>query len=355
MRLVTLLAVCAILGFTSAYAAVPTTSNLVPEKVVTDNIRPHDPLADAGGETFADAVDMVALPFHDEDDLWNYTDDIDFGYGTSPDVVYSFTPTADYCITVDGCGSNYDQMMWVVDEGMNIIAWNDDGMNCDQYQSAISWLYVHAGVKYYYVLDGYGGSAGPYVLDVFERDCPPPVECPAGAIQEGEGCAQTYDDHFNGGCNSTPNIFSNVNCAPGTIVICGTVFNGYTSSGGGMRDTDWYQLVDLPDLGAQTISTTAYYESSGSLYYIVIVDPCTATIPYGIHIGSRELGEMSEVMDPAEGRWAIFMSKNYYDSTWYECTDGIGWPYVLTIDGYNCDGPVSNESETWGGVKSLFK
>ncbi|MBP6875633.1 MAG: hypothetical protein KBD56_06145 [Candidatus Eisenbacteria bacterium] len=353
MRLVTLLAVCAILGFATAYAAVPVTSDIVPEKVVTDNIRPHDPLADAGGETFADAVDMVALPFHDEDDLWNYTNDIDFGYGTSPDVVYSYTPTADFCVTVDGCLSEYDQMMWVVDEGMNIIAWNDDGAACGTTASQISWLYVLTGVKYYYVLDGYGGSAGPYTLDVFQRDCPPPVECPPGAIQEGENCAAEYNDVYNGGCNSTPNIFSNVNCAPSTIFICGTTFNYYYGTSA-RRDTDWYQLVDLPTLGALQIHATAYYESSGSLYYIQIAEPCTATIPYGIHIGSRELGELDEIMDPALGRWAIFMSKNYYDGTWYECTDGLGWPYLLTIDGYTC-GVTPNASETWGGVKSLFK
>jgi hypothetical protein len=357
-----LLAVVALIGFGTAYAMVPETSDGVFTKAYTNDPRPHDPVPDAGGETFADAVDMMALPFSDAGNLFDYADDIDFGYGTSPDVVYKYTPAADGCITVDGCGSQYDQMIFVVDEAMTIIAWNDDGMNCDAYQSQIAWMNVYAGVLYYYVLDGYGGGAGPYDLQVFERDCPPAPECPAGAIIEGEGCAAEYIDNYNGGCNSTPSIFSVVNCAgcpdsPQTIVICGTVFNYYTA-GAGRRDTDWYLLEDLWEVAGTALHLTSYYESSGSLYIMRIDDPCAATIPAGIHIASRELGVLDFVTEPpaATVRWGVFQSKNYYDGTWFDCTDPESWPYVLTIDGYYCEEcQVSEDNQTWGGVKNLFK
>jgi hypothetical protein len=356
MRLVTLLAVVAILGFGTAYAFEPEISDLQPEKASQHDPRPFPPAPDAGGETFADAVDMVALPFTDSDDLWNYTDDIDFGYGTSPDVVYKYTPDFDGCLTVDGCESAYDQMMWVVDEAMNIIAWSDDGAACGTSASQISWMNVWNGVLYYYVVDGYGGAAGPYTISVFTRDCPPPVTCPDGALLEGEPCADPYTDNYDAGCNATPPAFYNVNAVcEGTIVICGTVFNHYSPSGSARRDTDWFQLVDLPLMGATDIYATSYYESSGSLYFIQIVDPCTATIPAGIHIGPRELGVLNYICDPTLGRWVIFQSKNYYDGTWYACTDPESWPYVLTIDGYIMAGVSPNDTETWGSVKNLFK
>jgi len=357
MRFAMLLAVVAILGYGTAYGFVPETSNLVYEKVAQHDPRPFPPSGDAGGEDFATAVDMVALPFHDADNLWNYSNDIDFGYGTSPDVVYKFTPTVDGCITVDGCGSEYDQMMFVVDENMTIVASNDDGIACDQYQSAISWMPVYAGVLYYYVLDGYGGSAGPYDLNVFYRDCPPPPECPADALQEGEGCVDPYVDNFNGGCNSTPNVFSNVAavCDSSTIVICGTIFNYYSGTSA-RRDTDWYLLADLAAMGATQIYATSYYESSGSLYFIHIVDPCTADIPAGIHLGSRELGVLDYLCDPTDGsRWVIFHSKNYYDGTWYPCTSPESWPYVLTIDNYILPELTPTTTNSWGEVKNLFK
>jgi hypothetical protein len=354
-----LLAVVAILGYGTTYAFVPETSDLVPQKVAQHDPRPFPPSGDAGGETFADAVDMVALPFHDADNLWNYANDIDFGYGTSPDVVYKYTPDHDGCITVDGCASQYDQMIFVVDEAQTtIVAFNDDGAACGNTSSQIAWLQVYTGVLYYYVIDGYGGSAGPYDLNVFWRDCPPPVECPAGAQLEGEPCADPYVDNYNGGCNSTPSVFSTVNavCDPTqTIVICGTNFNYYTGTSG-RRDTDWYLLADLPLMGATQIFATSYYEASGSLYFIHIVDPCTADIPAGIHVGSRELAVLDWLCDPTDGsRWAIFQSKNYYDPTWYPCTSPESWPYILTIDNYVYTPVTPTETNSWGAVKSLFK
>jgi hypothetical protein len=355
MRFVTLLAVVALLAASASAAPFETSTDHI-QKVSSHDPRPYPPVGDVGGETFADAVDMVALPFTDSGNLWDYTDDIDFNYGTSPDVVYYYTPDFDGCVTFDLCESQYDSMIWVVDATQTtILFWNDDGIACDAFQSQIAWMPVYNGVLYYYVIDGYGGSAGPFVVNVFTRDCPPPPECPPEALIEGEGCADPYDDFFNAGCNAAGYHFSVVPCDP-SVVVCGTVFNHYGTDASARRDTDWY-LLPFP-AGAATVSTTAYYESSGSLYYIAMNPDCTGDvyIPYGIHLGSRELGAMSELLDPAlDGGtgWAVFMSKNYYDGTWYPCTDPESWPYVLTIDGLVC--PTPTDVDSWGGVKSLFQ
>ncbi len=359
MRCMTLLTLAAIalLGPGTTYASVPETSDTVYHKPAHHEPRPFPPAPDSGGETFADAVDMVSLPFQDADNLWNYEDDIDFGYGSSPDVVYSFTPDSEGCIYVDCCASQYDQMLWVVDEALNIVAWNDDSADCDAYQSALCFM-AYSGVRYYYVIDGYGGSAGPYDIQVhWSECCYGPVPC-LHAQLEGEPCAEQYTDDFNGGCNSTPPVFSVVEatCDPVTLVFCGSIFN-YHSGTSERRDTDWWLLADLPLMGAKEITATSWYEaSSGSLYFIHIVDPCVADIPAAIHLDPRELGELSWLCDPSDGsRWAIFQSKNYYDSTWYACEDGFGWLYVLTIDGYWDPGITSAGSSSWGEIKSLFK
>ena len=69
---------------------------------------------------------------------------------------------------------------------------------------------------------------------VWAEPCVPcVVECPGGGIPEGEDC--TEPDDFNGGCNSTPNVFSPISCGQ---TVCGT---GYFN--GSNRDTDWYEVV----------------------------------------------------------------------------------------------------------------
>ncbi|MHC4429061.1 MAG: hypothetical protein ACYS0D_10750, partial [Planctomycetota bacterium] len=60
------------------------------------------------------------------------------------------------------------------------------------------------------------------------------LDCPPEALDEGEACG----DDTNGGCNSSPAVF--------TPASCGDTFCGTAWATGGMRDTDWY-IVDLPD------------------------------------------------------------------------------------------------------------
>ena len=74
------------------------------------------------------------------------------------------------------------------------------------------------------------------------------VECPPGAVQEGEPtCYDRYDDEYNGGCNSDPYVFSTLELTCNTVTVCGTsgVYDDNST-----RDTDWFQidLVDETDL-----------------------------------------------------------------------------------------------------------
>ncbi len=82
-----------------------------------------------------------------------------------------------------------------------------------------------------------GGTWGGAGTDCDPNPCPdcPLAACAAPQEQENEPACGLPDDITNGGCNSTPIIFSNVLNISGDEV-CGTVqFDGST------RDTDWYE------------------------------------------------------------------------------------------------------------------
>ena len=79
------------------------------------------------------------------------------------------------------------------------------------------------------------------------------LECPPEAIDEGEGCAGFgYVDTYNGGCNSDPEVYQDINLGD---VICGTAStylfpNPDTLIGDTLnyRDTDWYTFTTTESL-----------------------------------------------------------------------------------------------------------
>ena len=373
MKFATLLALVALLGCTTAFAAAPETSNLVPQKSLVTAAGEATATRALGGDTFATAYAIPSLPFTDTGDTRNYTDQIEWGYGTAPDVFYSFTPDVDGCVMVDLCNSDpaFDSQIWVVAADQStVIAFNEDGNACSVYQSQLWSLNVFAGVLYYYIIDGWGsdgppptGSMGPFEISITWRDCPLPVECPATGVPEGEPCADPYTDNYNGGCNSTPPAFSDLGCVyeGQTLVICGTTFNYYSPTGSAYCDTDWYKLVDIFDPAVSDLVITTGFDQSTGQYYMILADPATCGVLGtwdGAYMAVRQVYTSYVTPDPTyiDYDWIIFQSKDYYDPTWYPCTSPESWPYVLTIDGYDCAGPpVPAESDTWGGVKSLFR
>jgi hypothetical protein len=73
------------------------------------------------------------------------------------------------------------------------------------------------------------------------------VVCPPGSYIEQEPvCADEYVDIYNGGCNSTPNVFEAIECE---VTVCGTS-GTYTFEGNSYRDTDWFEttITEVSDL-----------------------------------------------------------------------------------------------------------
>ena len=150
-----------------------------------------------GGEDLATAVAIDAFPYSNTGTTTGYTDDYDeacpYTGSTSPDVVYSFTPTTSTTIDISLCGegTNYDTKVYVYENEAGALAATVDGgeasaCNDDECQnSTTNWLSFLPGVlcaegnTYYVVIDGYGGASGDYEIAIEDLgtfpDPPSPV------------------------------------------------------------------------------------------------------------------------------------------------------------------------------------
>ena len=128
-----------------------------------------------GGETVDDATVIGSLPYNDTGTTAGYVDDYDevcpYTGSTSPDVVYSFTPTTDIINgIVTTCNiASYDTKLYIYENTVTPgvpFACNDDYDGCTGYTSQLEDLTLTAGNTYYIVVDGYGGASGNYEIDI---------------------------------------------------------------------------------------------------------------------------------------------------------------------------------------------
>jgi len=112
------------------------------------------------------------------------------------------------------CFSAYDTKIYVYCGGpSSLVDCNDDfyfSEPCGVYVSKLENVPLFAGLTYYIVIDGYGGDCGEYTMEIYSYS-PCVVDCPPEYVPEGE--PELYDDYvdnYNGGCNSTPWVFQNL-------------------------------------------------------------------------------------------------------------------------------------------------
>ena len=130
--------------------------------------------------------------------------------GTAPDVVYSYTPTANQNVTFSLCGgtTNYDTRLFVYQDACSgtPMACNDDACNnpplyTNNYLSRIDCLPLMAGHTYYIVVDGYGSASGDFTLSASECQLLPGDVCetalqlivPGTVLGTTVGFANNYD------------------------------------------------------------------------------------------------------------------------------------------------------------------
>ncbi len=336
-----------------ALAISPTDAMPVKESQMNDMGTPD---GREGGETIATAWTIYALPFGDTGNTCDNIDDYDevcpYTGSTSPDVVYAYAPPADMCVSISLCNSYYDTKVYVYEDvvgNVPIDGCNDDNFDCvDPPVSYTSWIpsvVLLAGHTYYIVVDGYGGACGDYVLEMIEVECPTPCDVICVGVPEGEPtCYDGYDDSYNGGCNSTPPIFS---IQPvGDTTICGE--SGVFDFGGSTyRDTDWYQIYPC---GGAPISITVEAEFGVLFGFVEGIETCVAPAFYS-YTTAAECTPTTLTEYLPYGAFAIFVSTDSWDLS-YVC----GSEYSLTIEGYteHCD-PTPVEDTTWSTIKSLYR
>lgn len=198
------------------------------------------------------------------------------GVAGGRDVVYTFTLAAQSFVEIRSeSGADLDwAISTVCDATTGDIACADNGSynptSCGGAITPITYgvfsFYdlLPAGTYYIWV-DTYGatGTGGDFALELLtSAETATCAGCPLGGIAEGEPvCTTDYVDAFNGGCNTTPTMFSSVTlgdtiCGQSGTYLVGTVNN---------RDLDWYQ-VTVPAAANLTVEVTAQFPSLTFIY-----------------------------------------------------------------------------------------
>jgi hypothetical protein len=342
-----ILALALVLALAVGVSATPTTSSIAPVKD-SPSVTPPPPKGPLqGGDTIATAFVIGAIPYDDTGTTTGYTNDYDevctFSGSLSPDVVYKYSPTATTLIDIYTCNSGYDTKLYVYDNVYtpgSPLNCNDDSSICAglSFRSYITALKVYAGHTYYIVVDGYGGAYGAYEFHVrqYIPTCDATV-CPSYAMQEGEpACYTGYVDNYNGGCNSTPNIFSDITF-PRTI--CGT--SGVYGSNAN-RDTDWFRFT-LP--ASKTVSLAICAEFPPLIGFINLSAGCPVTSFYASITGTA--------YNP------VLLTSTLAAGTWVAWIGPADWGYYPCGSKYTAwlweAGTTPVQDTTWGSVKALYR
>jgi hypothetical protein len=313
-----------------------------------------------GGDTIGDATVIPGIPYSITGTTVGYIHDYDEEcpyYGIlAPDVVYSFTPDSDIHIDVDLCGSSYDTKTYIYDVDLNVIACNDDyysGDPCGVYVSFIEGVPLLGGNTYFIVIDGYGGDAGDYILNVTEyEDCF--VYCPDDAVAEGEPPLHDgYEDLYNGGCSGGLSLMQPIDWTndedgvppfDGYAWLCGNS-GWYIGPGGGeTRDTDWFVVFALE---TGVMEATLESEHPCYLFKLAPTDCNEVAVEFSAEADCEAPGTISFPVTAGEKIWL-----------WVGPMDFSGpvteFSYFMTVSNNMFD-VVPNEEMSWGEVKSLYR
>jgi hypothetical protein len=322
--------------------------------VKSDPIVPENPVNPdrQGGDTIFDATVIPGIPYSDSGTTAGYIDDYDeacpYTGSTSADVVYSLTLGAAAAVDIDLCGSAYDTKLYVYDAGLSLVACNDDfyfGPPCGTYVSKLENVNLAAGVTYYIVIDGYGGSFGNYLLDIVGFE-PCVIDCPAGGFPEGEPpIVNDYVDNYNGGCNSTPDVFQSLTAdANGDLTLCGKT-GIYSFFGLTYRDTDWFIALAGANGGCDILFDAEY----ALVFYEIVTGTNCAAPSIGVIANAGPCLEGATTLGGyAEGAAMVL----WFGPSDFGTPPGE-WDYVVWLSGLFSD--VATENTSWSSMKALYQ
>lgn len=229
---------------------------------------PVDPL-DQGGDLCSNATVIPSIPYTDAGTTVGYADNyptLCYTGGSSPDVVYRFTPIMDMTLDVSLCGSLFNTVLsiWRGCPGSDepiMLCCNDDSPDCAP-QSCCSGFNFTRNIQYFIVVDGAASESGNYQL-VMDYSVMPScfvglgcAECPPGSNFESESCPATYPDPNAGpacagsGCES---------------IHCGDTFCGKATHTNTWLDKDAYCFT-LSQRDSVRFCVLAEFDVSLTLY-----------------------------------------------------------------------------------------
>ena len=213
------------------------------------------------------------------------------------------------------------------------------------YASFLGTVPVYVGHTYYIVVDGYGGDAGPYELEVYPTgQCW--VECPEDAVPEGEPeLVDGYVDSHNGGCNSDPPVFQDIdwiNAEDGCAWLCG-VAGWYEYNNLSYRDTDWFPVVAAGYEVEMTIE--ALYETN--IYFLLPTNCEEVGVVASATAPPCEPTTLSYPTTPGQEIW-LWVGPSTFSGPGYEYT------YFLRVCGIQYE-VVPAEKTSWGAVKGMYR
>jgi hypothetical protein len=302
---------------------------------------------DQGGDTIASARPIDSTPFTDSGTTAGYVDNYapNCGFaGGAPDVVYSISPAMNGALDVSLCGSAYDTELYVYQDGEgSIIRCNDDSCGLQSQVHAP----VTSGHTYYIIVDGYYNSSGQYaiVVNLMPGCCL--TACPPNSVLEGEPvCGDNYLDSYNGGCGSTPPVFSAIPLVS-SYTVCGQ-YGGFYYAGLSYRDTDWYELR-IPPGESHNITWTVRGETQTLVGIIDGNAGCPVTSFYVFTSGTCATDlSVSAVLPP--GTWWLWASPQNYGLEAGPC----GQHYTARLSCPDCS-VVAVEPGNWGWIKSVYR
>ncbi|MEW5924942.1 MAG: thrombospondin type 3 repeat-containing protein, partial [Candidatus Zixiibacteriota bacterium] len=169
---------------------------------ITNTGKPVITTSMQGGDVIATATVISSLPYLDNGTTAGYTNNYDESCPTtssSPDVVYSYTPAIAERVDISTCASSYWTKLYIytASDTLNPLDCNQYSDSCaDPYRGAIWGMDLSGGTTYYFVIDGFGGQSGNYVLDI---QAWPPVDTTQlhPALADGGNGMLLYAFEFN--------------------------------------------------------------------------------------------------------------------------------------------------------------
>jgi hypothetical protein len=181
-------------------------------------------------------------------------------------------------------------------------------------------------------------NLGPWNYNIsLTLDCD--MTCPPGGADEGEGCSSDPSiDNFNGGCFSSPQVYSTI--TPGQPVC------GQMSGVNYWRDIDWYRTSS--PLAADEVLT--WRVTANFPHVLYIIDQRYGCITRQIAGGASNACETTTLewrVDSA-GVYAFVIGASQSDNELL-CADGP-WEYTTTLEvcAFACSGGSTPEGEACG-------